>query len=180
MWIPRQLASVLRRPSLPARVLLGPRQTSNLNKRLVRTPKIYFLDVGLAAHLQGWRTVEPLLASPQAGPLFETLVLAELVRTRDHLDLPLTLHFWRTKEGEEIDFLVEVHGPGHPRWIAIEAKFSNQQVDAMAVPQALVREFPDLHEIWIVTPGGAEGRLSPQSRQVPIRQLAERVLEATL
>lgn len=153
---------------------------SNMNKRLVRTPKIYFLDVGLAAHLQGWRTVEPLLASPQAGPLFETLVLAELVRTRDHLDLPLTLHFWRTKEGEEIDFLVEVHGPGHPRWIAIEAKFSNQQVDAMAVPQTLAREFPDLHEIWIVTPGGAEGRLSPQSRQVPIRQLAERVLEATL
>jgi hypothetical protein len=85
-------------------------------------------------------------------------VLAELVRTRDHLDLPLKLHFWRTKEGEEIDFLVAVHGPGRPRWIAIEATFSNQQVDAMAIPPALAREFSDLHEIWIVTPGGTETR----------------------
>jgi hypothetical protein len=107
-------------------------------------------------------------------------VLAELVRTRDHLDLPLKLHFWRTKEGEEIDFLVAVHGPGRPRWIAIEAKFSNQQVDAMAIPPALAREFSDLHEIWIVTPGGTETRLSAQSRQVPIRQLAARVREAQL
>lgn len=150
---------------------------SNLNKRLVRTPKIHLLDVGLAAHLQGWRTVEPLLASPQAGPLFETLVLGELVRTRDHLDLPLTLHFWRTKEGEEVDFLVEVHGSAHPRWIAIEAKFANQQVEAMVVPPGLARELPDLQELWIVTPGGTETRLSAQSRQIPIRHLAARIAE---
>lgn len=151
---------------------------SNLNKRIMRTPKIYFLDVGLAAHLQGWRTVEPLLASPQAGPLFETLVFGELIRARDHLDLPLTFHFWRTKEGEEIDFLVEVHGPGNPRWIAIDSKFSNQQVDPTSVPPALARELPALREVWIVTPGGTEAALSRDSRQVPIRQLAAQMREA--
>ncbi len=151
---------------------------SNLSKRVVRTPKLYFLDLGLAACLQGWRTIEPLLSSPQVGPLFETLVLAELVRVRDHLGLPLGLHFWRTKEGEEVDFLVEVRGAGGPRWIAIEAKFAIQHVGPVGIPTALARELPDIREIWVVTPGGGEARLSATSIQVPIRHLADRLSDA--
>lgn len=150
---------------------------SNLGKRVVRTPKIYFLDVGLAACLQGWRAVEPLLASPQAGPLFETLVLCELVRARDHRGLPLGLHFWRTKEGEEVDFVIEAHGRSGPRWIAIEAKFAIQNVAPMSIPRALARQRPELDEIWVVTPGGSETRLSPSSTQIPIRNLALRLGE---
>jgi predicted AAA+ superfamily ATPase len=148
---------------------------SNLGKRIVRTPKIYFLDVGLAARLQGWRVVDPLLASPQAGPLFETLVLGELVRARDHRGLPLGLHFWRTKEGEEVDFLVEAHDASGPRWIAIEAKFAVQRVAPIGVPRALQKQLPAVCEIWIVTPAGDEMRLSPTSIQVPIRKLTERL-----
>lgn len=150
---------------------------SNLSKRVVRTPKIYFLDTGLAARLQGWRSVEPLLASPQAGPLFETLVLGELVRARDHRGLPLTLHFWRTKEGDEVDFLIEAHGSAGPRWIAIEATFAIQNVEPIGVPRSLAKERPDLREIWIVTPGGDETRLSPTSIRLPIQRLAQRLAE---
>jgi predicted AAA+ superfamily ATPase len=151
---------------------------SNLNKRLVRTPKIYILDTGLAAYLQGWQAAEPMLASPQAGPLFETLALGELVRARDHLGLRLDLHFWRTKEGEEIDFLVQGHGRAGPRWFAIEAKLGVQNVQAIAVPRTLGRELPDLHETWVVTPGGDSTRLSKESLQVPISQLAARLKDA--
>lgn len=93
---------------------------------MVRTPKVYFLDAGFAAHLQGWRNQAPILVSPQAGPLFETLVFGELVRTRDHRGVPLSLHFWRTRDGEELDFLVELHAPSGPRRIAIEAKLAVQ------------------------------------------------------
>jgi predicted AAA+ superfamily ATPase len=150
---------------------------SNLTKRVVRTPKIYFLDAGLAACLQGWRASAPLLASPHAGPLFETLVLGELVRARDHHALPLSLHFWRTKEGEEIDFLVEIHADAGPRRVAIEAKFAIQHVDPMGLPRALAAALPDVGEVWIVTPGGAESRLSPTSIQVPIRRLTARLVE---
>jgi uncharacterized protein len=150
---------------------------ANLSKRVVRTPKIYFLDAGLAASLQGWRAVEPLLASPHAGPLFETLVLGELVRARDHRGLPLSLHLWRTKEGEEVDFLVEIHGAGGPRWLALDAKFAIQDVDPMTVPPALARERPDIQQVWIVTPGGGETRLSRSSIRVPIRSLAARLSE---
>lgn len=148
---------------------------TNLNKRVVRTPKVYFLDAGLAAHLQGWRTAEPLLASPQAGPLFETLVFGELSRARDHCGLALDLSFWRTKEGEEIDFLVRTNGAGGPGWIAIEAKFSIQQVDAVAVPASLAKTIPEVNETWVVTPGGVDQQLSATSVQVPIRQLARRL-----
>lgn len=125
--------------------------------------------------LQGWRAVEPLLASPQAGPLFETLVLGELVRARDHLGLPLALYFWRTKEGEEIDFLVEAQGPAGPRWIALDAKFAIQHVDPIAVPRALSLQLPEVREVWLITPGGDETRLSESSVQIPIRRLADRL-----
>lgn len=158
---------------------LQPYQT-NLSKRVVRTPKIYVLDVGLAACLQGWRAVEPLLASPQAGPLFETLVLGELVRARDHRSLPLSLCFWRTKEGEEIDFLVEVQSAAGPRWIALDAKFAIQNVPPVTVPKSFAKQFPEISEIWIVTPGGDETRLSASSIQVPIRRLAERLGEVSV
>lgn len=150
---------------------------SNLSKRVVRTPKVYLLDVGLATCLQGWRAVAPLLASPQAGPLFETLVLGELVRVRDHRGLPLRLYFWRTREGEEVDFLVETQGPSGPRWTAIEAKFAIQNVAPIAVPRGLGKQLPDIREIWVVTPGGSETRLSPSSVQVPIRTLAQRLVD---
>lgn len=150
---------------------------SNLTKRVVRTPKIYFLDIGLAAHLQGWRAIDPLLASPQAGPLFETLVLDELVRARDHRGLSMALYFWRTKEGEEVDFLVEVHAAGGPRWVAIDAKFVIQHVRSMNVPATLSRQLPEIREVWIVTPGGDESRLSSSSVQVPIGRLAQRLGE---
>lgn len=156
---------------------LQPYQT-NLSKRVVRTPKIYWLDVGLAACLQGWRAVEPILTSPQAGLLFETLVLGELVRARDHRGLPLNLHFWRTKEGEEVDFLVEANGPAGPRRIAIDAKFAIQNVSPVSLPKSFAKQLPDVTEIWIVTPGGDETRLSPSSIQIPIRSLARRLGEA--
>jgi predicted AAA+ superfamily ATPase len=149
----------------------------SLSKRVVRTPKLYFLDVGLAAHLQGWRNVEPLLVSPHAGALFESLVLGELVRARDHRGLALSLHFWRTKEGEEVDFLIEFHGAAGTRWLGIEAKLGIQNVNPLAIPTALSRQLPALRELWIVTPGGEETRASSTSLQVPIRALARRLDE---
>jgi uncharacterized protein len=151
---------------------------SNLNKRVTRTPKIYLLDTGLAAYLQGWQAVEPLLASPQAGPLFETLVLGELVRARDHRGLSLDLHFWRTKDGEELDFLVHAQGPSGPLWIGIEAKLAIQRVRPVELPPALARERPELRDVWVVTPGGSETRLSKSSIQVPIAGLAARLERA--
>ena len=80
---------------------------NNLNKRLLKTPKFYFLDTGLATRLQGWSDATPLMSSPQIGSLFETLVLAEIVKFIRNYGKNWELFFWRNKEGEEIDFLIK-------------------------------------------------------------------------
>ena len=80
---------------------------SNLNKRLIKAPKLYFLDTGLAVRLQGWTDVKPLMSSPQAGYLFETLVFAEIVKFIDNYAKQWRVFFWRTKDGEEINFVIQ-------------------------------------------------------------------------
>ena len=73
----KEWTSVLERADLI--YLLKP-YFNNLNKRLIKSPKLYFLDTGLAVRLQGWQEILPLFNSPQIGSLFETLVLAEMIK----------------------------------------------------------------------------------------------------
>ncbi|PWU16810.1 MAG: hypothetical protein C5B49_10010 [Bdellovibrio sp.] len=80
---------------------------SNLNKRLIKMPKAYFMDTGIGVRLQAHQEKDTILSSPQAGHLFESLVVAEAIKTRDHFGKNWDLHFWRTKEKEEIDLVVE-------------------------------------------------------------------------
>jgi uncharacterized protein len=79
----------------------------NFNKRLVKTPKLYFLDTGLAAFLLGIERAEQLITHAARGPLFESFVLAELLKARFNQLLPANLYFWRDNVGNEIDVLVE-------------------------------------------------------------------------
>jgi predicted AAA+ superfamily ATPase len=146
----------------------------NLNKRLVKSPKLYFLDTGLAARLQGWSEPEPLLRSPQAGLLFETLVLGEIVRTRDHHLKDWTLHYWRTREGEEIDFLVlDRQGNG----VALDAKLGVQSVPAIPLPASTAKSLPRIRELAVVSLSGQSTRLGRSCLQVPIAQLHDYLLE---
>ncbi|MCF7673775.1 MAG: ATP-binding protein [Akkermansiaceae bacterium] len=80
---------------------------SNLNKRLIKTPKLYFCDPGLAAWLLGVRAAAHLSAHPQRGALFENWVMTELLKAQTNLGLKPSLHFLRDKEGHEIDALIE-------------------------------------------------------------------------
>jgi uncharacterized protein len=148
---------------------------SNLNNRLLKMPKLYFMDAGLAARLQGWSDPEPLLNSPQAGLLFETLVFAEIVKTRDHHSRDWELYYWRTKEGDEIDFLVlDRRG----RCVALEAKLGIQSVEPVGLSLRRRPGLPDLRQIGVVTAGGKIQPLSPESIQVPLAKLADHLLES--
>lgn len=91
-------------------VTLLPPWHRNLGKRLVKTPKLYFLDTGLAAWLAGLRRADDLTLGNLRGPLFETWVVGEFVKHRRNHALPNELYFWRDSAGNEIDLLVE-HGP---------------------------------------------------------------------
>lgn len=83
----------------------------NFGKRLVKTPKLYFQDTGLAAWLMGIREAATLQTHAARGALFENWVLSELVKQRLHQGLPADLHFWRDSSGTEVDVLVE-HASG--------------------------------------------------------------------
>lgn len=88
-------------------VHLLPPYHRNFGKRLVKTPKLYFLDVGLVAWLLGIRTVQVLALHPLRGALFETLVVSEFVKARYNAGLPADLFFWRDNNGLEADLVFE-------------------------------------------------------------------------
>jgi len=80
---------------------------TNLNKRLVKTPKLYFCDPGLAAWFVGVRTPDHISVHPQRGALFENWIMTELIKAQTNHGLKPSLHFLRDKEGHEIDALIE-------------------------------------------------------------------------
>ncbi len=86
--------------------MLRPHHVS-FNKRLVKMPKLYFYDVGLVSWLLGIRTVEQLETHPLRGNIFETFVLAELMKARLNRGERPNLHFWRDSNGTEVDVIVE-------------------------------------------------------------------------
>jgi hypothetical protein len=93
---------------------------ANLGKRLVKRPKVYFLDTGTLAWLLGLRDPDQVLQGIAARPLFESAVLGALWRLYLHRGQPPRISFWRTAAGDEVDFLVE---EGR-RVIPVEAKLT--------------------------------------------------------
>lgn len=79
----------------------------NFNKRLVKMPKLYFYDVGLVSWLLGIRTAEQLETHPLRGNLFETFVVAELIKGKLNAGERPCFYFWRDSNGNEVDLLVE-------------------------------------------------------------------------
>lgn len=88
-------------------VHLLPPHHRNLGKRVVKTPKLYFLDPGLAGFLMGIQNAGQLNLHPHRGALFETLVVAEFLKRRYNAGLPSNLFFWRDNLGTEVDLLLD-------------------------------------------------------------------------
>lgn len=116
----------------------------------------------------------PLLTSPQAGALFETLVFAEIFKFIQNYSKDWQLYLWRTKEGEEIDFLIVTKSG---KVIALDAKMSMQNVQPVKLPASFKKLFPNVESIILVTFGGEKLRLSKECIVVPIGQLHEFLLE---
>jgi len=87
-------------------VWLLPPWHSNLTKRLVKTPKLYFLDTGLCAYLTEWSTPETLEAGAMSGPILETWIVAELLKSYLHHGLVPPFYYYRDKDKKEIDLLM--------------------------------------------------------------------------
>ncbi len=79
----------------------------NFNKRMVKSPKLYFYDCGLACNLLNVESAPNLAFHPLRGPLFESFIVAELFKQRLHAGNPPNLYFWRDNVGHEIDCLFD-------------------------------------------------------------------------
>jgi uncharacterized protein len=79
--------------------------TANISKRLVRSPKLYFFDTGLAANLLGIETVSHVETHPLRGALFENLVVGEVLKHRYNQGLQENLSFFRDAKGHEVDLI---------------------------------------------------------------------------
>jgi uncharacterized protein len=80
---------------------------ANFGKRLVKQPKLYMTDVGLAAALIGIQTESQAQTHPLRGALFETMVVNEILKNRCNLGLRDPLYFWRDNTGTEVDLIFE-------------------------------------------------------------------------
>lgn len=78
----------------------------NIGKRIVKTPKLFFLDTGLACFLCGLQSPDALRSSSLIGPMFETLVLGQLVRAAANQGLSIPIYFYRDHAGREVDFVI--------------------------------------------------------------------------
>lgn len=101
---------------------------ANVGKRLVKTPKLYFTDVGILCHLAGLKDPQHAASGPMRGAIFETAVLMEIIKTYLHRGKEPRVYFWRTAAGAEVDILVEVNG----YLVPIEVKLSATPRPAMA------------------------------------------------
>lgn len=79
----------------------------NFSKRIIKSPKLYFIDTGLCCYLLGIRSVEQLQTHPLRGHLFENYVVSEIIKAYANHRLSPPLYFWRDQSGHEVDLLFE-------------------------------------------------------------------------
>lgn len=86
----------------------------NLTKRLVKTPKLYFLDTGLAAYLTKWPDAASLQAGSMSGAMLETWLFAEILKSYWHNGLEANVFFYRDVDQREVDLVIEVGDTLYP------------------------------------------------------------------
>jgi predicted AAA+ superfamily ATPase len=102
---------ILERSSLV--YLLRP-YSPNITNRIIKTPKMYFLDTGLCAYLTRWLTPEALMAGAMSGAILETYAIGEILKSYLHNGASAYLWFYRDKNQNEIDLLIEQNGSLYP------------------------------------------------------------------
>ena len=150
---------------------LVPPFMSNLTKRITKMKKLHFYDVGLCARLQGHLEEDPTWNSAQAGALFESLVFSEIAKTRDNFLKPWSLFTWRTKERDEIDFVLQAE-----QTILIEAKLGIHGAAPFALDREARKVFGEDCPKIVVTVGGERAKLDRGTWRIPIQTLGDYLL----
>lgn len=142
---------------------------ANVGKRLVKTLKVYFTDVGTLCYLTGLKDPEHAASGPMGGAIMETAVLSEIVKTFVHRGIEPHVYFWRTIAGAEVDIVVE----GGGKVVPIEIKLSATPRPAMA--SAIKTLQKDLEGTsmpgYVVHPGDIRLPIAPGVTALPFADL---------
>ena len=155
-------------------IILVPPFFENLGKRLVKAPKLYFVDSGLACHLLGLESEAQLRRSPFWGPVFEGHVASEIMKQQQAAGRRREVYFFRDQRGLEVDFLVPMGG-NRLAMIQVKASVSLRPEDAKAV--AALMAATRVHEAhgFVVHLPRASGpplrALRPGVRALPLDEL---------
>ena len=106
---------------ITSQVMIIPPFYENFGKRLIKSPKVYFMDAGLLCHLLGINSEKALGQSVFLGPVFESFVASEIVKSQLNAGHRKEIYYFRDQQGLEIDFLVP---RGSGRLLLLEAKAS--------------------------------------------------------
>ena len=147
-------------------VVRVPAYAGNRASRLVRAPKLYWADPGLAAHLAGLGSPEALAADPLAGAFLENLVLVDLLAWRETASPRPWIHYWRTRQGREVDFVIE----SGRRLLPVEVKAARGvTVSDAASMEAFMDERPQSAPFGVLLYSGEEARpLTARVLAVPL------------
>jgi predicted AAA+ superfamily ATPase len=114
-----------------AQILIVPPYYENLGKRLIKSPKVYLADCGVACHLLGIDTAAELAKSPFLGSLFEGFIASEIIKHQANAGRRRELYCFRDEQGLEVDFVI----PGRGGSVSlVECKASATVTPAMASP----------------------------------------------
>ncbi len=142
--------------------LLEPYHTS-VTKRLVKSPKLYFLDTGLAAYLTEWASPETLEAGAMSGPILESWIVAELLKSYWHNGRRPPFYYYRDKDQREIDLLLVQDDIAYPLEIKKTASPSREDV----------RHFGALDRLGL--PVGPGGVICLAEQSLPLTATAESI-----
>ena len=142
---------------------------ANVGKRLVKTPKVYFTDVGTLCYFAGLKDPAHAASGPMGGAIMETAVLSEIVKTLTHRGIDPQVYFWRTVAGTEVDVVVEAGA----KLVPIEVKLSATPRSAMASAlKTFQRDFGDkVLEGYVVHPGNIALPLGSGIKALPFSEL---------
>ena len=142
---------------------------ANIGKRLVKSPKIYFMDTGILCYLVGLRDGAHAAAGPMGGAIFENLVVSDLYKIYTHRGEEPALYYWRTAAGAEVDVVIDVQG----RLIPLEVKLS--ATPRLEMAQELLRFRRDFQEKagpgYVIHPGTMSLPLGPGVQSYPLDNL---------
>jgi len=110
---------------------------NNITKRIIKTPKMYFLDTGLCTYLTGWDSPKTLELGAMNGAIFETYVFAEILKSYWNKGKSPNIYFYRDKDQREIDFIFEYNGKLYPVEVKKTATPSLASIKSFSVLETL-------------------------------------------